>query len=172
MGAQTSALLSEEIEEISRQTNLSEVEVKRLYKRFQRLDREQTGKLDPNHLHMVPELAINPLHPRFISIFENVNFQQFVDIISTFSASSPQAKKVDFAFRIYDVDNDGFISPKDLQTVMAMLVGDHMNPETVKTIVNKVIKEADKDEDGRISRQEFTEAVDVGNIVQRLTVQL
>lgn len=172
MGAQTSALLSEEIDEISRQTNLSQLEVKRLYKRFQKLDRTQSGTLDTDELLMVPELAMNPLHPRFIAVFENVNFHQFVNNISAFSPSTPPEKKIDFTFRLYDVDGDGFISKHDLENVLKMLVGEHMSSDVVAQIANRVIEEADADGDGLISRNEFTSAVDVANLAERLTVTL
>lgn len=170
MGANTSALLSEEIEEISRQANLSQMEVKRLYKRFQKLDRTQSGMLDADELLMIPELAMNPLHPRLLTVFENVNFRQFVNNISAFSPSGPQDKKIDFAFRVYDVDADGFISTNDLESVLRMLVGEHIPVDTLGEVVSRVIKEADTDGDGRISRSEFTSAVDVVDLANRLTV--
>lgn len=172
MGAQTSALLSEEIEEISRQTNLSQLEVKRLYKRFQMLDRTQSGTLDTDELLMVPELAMNPLHPRLVAVFENVNFHQFVNNISAFSPSTPPERKIEFTFRLYDVDGDGFISKHDLENVLGMLVGEHMSSDVIEQVVNRVIEEADTDGDGLISRNEFTGAVDVANLAERLTVPL
>ena len=46
MGANTSSLLSEDIEEMARETNLSPNEIKRLYKRFQKLDRNMSGTLE------------------------------------------------------------------------------------------------------------------------------
>lgn len=170
MGANTSALSSEEIEEISRQADLSQVEVKRLYKRFQKLDRTQSGTLDSDELLMIPELAMNPLHLRILAVFENVNFRQFVNNMSAFSPSGPQDKKVDFAFRVYDVDADGFISTSDLETVLRMLVGEHIPVDTLGEVVARVVKEADTDGDGRISRNEFTSAVDVADLANRLTV--
>lgn len=172
MGAQSSALLSEEIEEISRQTNLTELEVKRLYKRFQKLDRAQSGTLDPNELVMVPEFAMNPLHPRLVALFENVNFHQFVHNMSAFSASTPQQKKLDFTFRIYDVDADGFISKQDLETVLRMLVGNHLTDDVIAKVVHGVIRDADLDGDGKISRHEFQGAVDVPSLAERLIVRL
>lgn len=170
MGANTSALLSEELDEISRQADLSPLEVKRLYKRFQKLDRTQSGTLDTDELLMIPELAMNPLHPRLVAVFENVNFHHFVNNISAFSPSGSQDKKVDFAFKVYDVDADGFISASDLETVLRMLVGEHIPEDTLAEVVARVVKEADLDGDGRISREEFTSAVDVADLATRLTV--
>jgi len=46
MGANTSALLSEEIEEIAKESHLTSKEIKRLYKRFQKLDRNSSGTIE------------------------------------------------------------------------------------------------------------------------------
>lgn len=172
MGANTSALLSEEIDEISKQANLSQVEVKRLYKRFQKLDRTQSGTLDVNELLMVPELAMNPLHPRLLSIFENVNFREFVNIIGTFSANGDPQKKIDCTFRIYDVDEDGYISCEDLIKVLRMLVGEYIPNEKLQEVVTKVIADADTDGDERISREEFTDNIDIAEVARKLIVNL
>lgn len=172
MGANTSALLSEEIDDISREENLSDAEVKRLYNRFQQLDRQHTGTLDANALLMIPELAMNPLHPRLIAIFKNANFRQFVANISAFSGRSDPQAKADFAFRVYDVDADGFISEDDLRKIFHMLVGDHVPPDTLDTVIGKVITDADTDGDGRISRHDFSGALDLPAIAANLTVPL
>lgn len=170
MGANNSALLSEEIAEISRQSNLSQVEVKRLYKRFQKLDRTQSGTLDANQLLMIPELAMSPLHPRLVTIFDNVNFHQFVDNIGAFSANVDHQKKVDFTFRVYDVDEDGFISCDDLEKVLKMLVGEYIPDHVLRGVVEKVVQDADTDGDGRISRAEFDGAIDIVDVARKLTV--
>lgn len=170
MGANTSTLLSEEIKEISRQTNLQQSEVKRLYKRFQQLDRKQSGTLDTTNLLMVPELAMNPLHPRIVSMFENVNFQQFVTNIGAFSSGADPSRKIDFTFRLYDIDEDGFISSDDLEKILRMLVGDHIDRRTLSEVAAKVIADADTDGDGRISRDEFTTALNVPEVARKLTV--
>lgn len=172
MGANTSALLSEEIDEISREENLSQAQVKRLYNRFQKLDRNQSGTLDPNDLLMIPEFAMNPLHARLIHVFKNVNFRQFVANVSAFSGHAHPNAKADFTFRIYDVDADGYISPADLRAILASLVGDNMPPDTLETIIQKVITDADADGDGRISRSEFTDAFNIPDVLSRLTVAM
>lgn len=172
MGANTSALLSEEIEEISRDENLTEAQVKRLYNRFQKLDPKQSGTLDASALMMIPELAMNPLHPRLVDMFENANFRQFVSLVSAFSGRANADTKADFAFRIYDVDNDGYISFNDLKVIFRMLVGDHIPSETMDSIIEKVVNDADADHDGRISRNDFSGALDVSAIAANLTVAL
>lgn len=172
MGANTSALLSEEIDEISREENLSQAEVKRLYNRFQKLDRKQSGTLDHDSLMMIPELAMNPLHPRLVVLFENANFRQFVANVSALSEHASPSAKAEFAFRIYDVDADGYISSDDLNKVFHMLVGDNMAPEALNSVIEKVMQDADTDGDGQISRDDFKNALDLTAFASKLTIRL
>lgn len=60
-----------------------------------------------------------------------------------------------FAFRIYDMDNDGFISNGELFQVLKMMVGNNLKDTQLQQIVDKTILFADKDEDGKISFEEF-----------------
>lgn len=59
------------------------------------------------------------------------------------------------AFRIYDMDNDGYISNSELFQVLKMMVGSNLKDVQLQQIVDKTILFADKDEDGKISFQEF-----------------
>ena len=59
------------------------------------------------------------------------------------------------AFRIYDMDNDGFISNGELFQVLKMMVGNNLKDTQLQQIVDKTICFADKDEDGKISFEEF-----------------
>jgi serine/threonine-protein phosphatase 2B regulatory subunit len=172
MGANTSSLLSEEIEEIARQSNLTQTEIKRLYNRFQKLDRNQSGTLEADELMMIPELAMNPLVPRIVAVFDSVNFRQFVNHLGVFGPNGAVEDKIEFAFRIYDVDGDGFVSEDDLEAVLRMMVGDNIGDDSLHRVIRKVFSDADKDGDGLISRAEFCSAVDVADIANRLTITL
>ena len=121
---------------------------------------------------MIPELAMNPLVPRITTLFHNINFRQFVNILSVFSSKGTHEQKLLFAFRVYDVDDDGFISSSDLYSVLKMMVGDHIQDERLMEITNKVIGDADTDGDGMISKKEFTGALDVADIASRMTIAL
>lgn len=59
------------------------------------------------------------------------------------------------AFRIYDMDNDGYISNGELFQVLKMMVGNNLKDTQLQQIVDKTIVFADKDEDGKISFEEF-----------------
>lgn len=65
------------------------------------------------------------------------------------------------AFRIYDIDQDGFISNGELFQVLKTMVGNNLTEKQLQEIVDKTILYADKDGDGKISYQEFSD-VSVG----------
>lgn len=73
---------------------------------------------------------------------------QHIPIIFPFS-SAP------VAFRIYDIDQDGFISNGELFQVLKTMVGNNLTEKQLQEVVDKTILYADKDGDGKISYEEF-----------------
>ena len=47
-----------------------------------------------------------------------IDFKEFVEGMSKFSSKAEKEDKLRFAFRIYDIDNDGFISNGELFQVI------------------------------------------------------
>lgn len=70
-------------------------------------------------------------------------------------------------FNMYDTKGDHFIDSEELYEVLKMLAGVHLSHEQINDIVETTIREADKDKDGKISFQEFSE---VGNVLQRFRI--
>lgn len=67
------------------------------------------------------------------------------------------------AFDVYDLDRDGFISNGELFVVLKIMSGDHLKPSELQQVVDKTIRDADKDGDGKISFDEFQVLVQSGN---------
>lgn len=61
------------------------------------------------------------------------------------------------AFQIYDLNNDGFVSNGDLFKILKMLVGDNLTDIQIQQLVDRSIIMADKDLDGKLSYEEFSE---------------
>lgn len=80
---------------------------------------------------------------------------EFIQGVSQFSVKGDKESKLRFAFRIYDMDNDGFISNGELFQVLKMMVGNNLKDAQLQQIVDKTILFADKDEDGKINFEEF-----------------
>ena len=58
-------------------------------------------------------------------------------------------------FAMFDVDGDGVISALDLRRILDMMVGKSLSPETAAAVVSRTLEEADADNDGRISFEDF-----------------
>ncbi|KAL5263246.1 hypothetical protein ACHWQZ_G008584 [Mnemiopsis leidyi] len=185
MGQGTSAYDQSELAEFQDLTYFTKREVLHVHKRFAELAPEkvkQHGRnptLTKEEILLLPELAANPFKERILEVFSdagdgNMNFEQFLDMMSQLSSKAPLETKIDFAFKIYDFNEDGQICENDLQKVILFLVqpavtgatltSDERNQviknslitdDQIKKLAQKVINEMDMDDDGSISYLDF-----------------
>lgn len=85
----------------------------------------------------------------------SISFLEFVQGLNSLSSSASQEEKLRFAFQIYDINNDGYISNGELFTVLKMMVGNNLNDVQLQQLVDRTIIKADEDLDGKISFAEF-----------------
>jgi serine/threonine-protein phosphatase 2B regulatory subunit len=112
---------------------------------------------------------------RMIAIFDedgggDVDFQEFVSGLSAFSSKGNKEEKLRFAFKVYDIDRDGYISNGELFIVLKMMVGSNLKDMQLQQIVDKTIMEADQDGDGKISFEEFKRIVESTDVTMSLTL--
>ena len=110
-----------------------------------------------------------------IAIFDedgggDVDFQEFVSGLSAFSSKGNKEEKLRFAFKVYDIDRDGYISNGELFIVLKMMVGSNLKDMQLQQIVDKTIMEADLDGDGKISFEEFTRMVENTDVSMSMTL--
>lgn len=110
-----------------------------------------------------------------IAIFDedgggDVDFQEFVSGLSAFSSKGNKEQKLQFAFKVYDIDRDGYISNGELFIVLKMMVGSNLKDQQLQQIVDKTIMEADLDKDGKISFEEFTKMVENTDVSMSMTL--
>lgn len=146
-------------------------EMSRLEKRFQKLDLDRSGSISVKEFLSVPELQENPLVQRVVDVFDmdasgEVDFKEFVKGLAQFAAAKDESNpeeaeniKLSFIFKIYDMDGDGFISNGELFQVLKMMVGKNLSDSQLQQIVDKTILYLDKDDDGRVSYEEFRQLV-------------
>merc|ERR1719427_1492237 len=142
------------------ETHFDAAEIRRLGLRFRKIDADRSGSISKEEFMTLPGLDQNPLVQRVVDIFDadgngEVDFQEFIEGMSQFSVRGNEESKLRFAFRIYDMDNDGFISHEELFEVLKMMVGNNLLDKQLQDIVNKTIMYADKDADNKISYTEF-----------------
>ena len=167
----------EEIHSIAQFTNN---DIKRLYARFRSLDQDGNGQLEPNEILGVAELTENPLVQRVISIFDvdgngTVSFIEFlVGLAQLAGGPGPEnaEQKLRFAFNVYDVNRDGFISNGDLFAVMSLMVGDNLTGEQLQNLIDRQLQLTDTDGDGMLNFEEFKEAVKNIGVAEQLTIDI
>jgi len=137
----------------------------------------------------IPELAINPLGDRIVHAFfyeskkgeeEKVDFKDFVRVVAHFrpvkknpskNKLNTREDKLHFAFRMYDLNGNDYISKEELLAVLTMMVGSNIKTEQLLSIAERTIMEADTDNDHLISFEEFTKVMERTDVEQKMSIR-
>uniref|UniRef100_A0A4W5KW86 Calcium and integrin binding family member 3 n=1 Tax=Hucho hucho TaxID=62062 RepID=A0A4W5KW86_9TELE len=108
----------------------------------------------------MPELKDNPFRQRIAEVFSedgegNMTLDDFLDMFSVLSEMAPRDLKAYYAFKIYDFNNDDFLCKSDLEKTLNKLTRNELTEDEVRMVCEKVIDEADLDNDGRLSLEDF-----------------
>ena len=151
-------------EEISTVNNFTDEEIINLYSKFRSLDKaSQDGCIHVSEiLNLKPDLSENPLSQRVISVFDKnkdgrVSFVEFVSGLAR--ATTDENSKRRFLFDVYDMDGDGLISNADLYNAVKMMSGDNLTPIQLQQLVDRTMRDADMDCDGKLNFDEFNVAI-------------
>lgn len=82
----------------------------------------------------------------------------------------PLLARAAVAFKVYDIDRDGYISNGELFLVLKMMVGNNLKDQQLQQIVDKTIMEADQNGDGKIDFEEFKMMVANTDIAKQMTL--
>jgi Ca2+-binding EF-hand superfamily protein len=98
---------------------------------------------------------------------------EFSNAIAQFQTLSDPAKMEEFVFSLYDHDGDGFISASELFQMLNGIIGaTFRNENQLEAIVNGVMKEFDRDGDGRLNSIEFKSLIQGQGLSSRLGISL
>lgn len=165
-------------EETNQQVNeqFTEEEVLKLYQRFRSFDDSGDGRIGLNHiLKLEPSLTDNPLMSRVLSVFDKggdgkVSFLEFVSGLAR--VAHDESSKQKFLFEVYDLNKDGYVSNGDLFRVVRMMSGDNLSPVQLQQLVDRTIRDWDKDMDGRLNFDEFKAAMSHVSLRSQLELDL
>merc|ERR1711892_453529 len=180
MGASTSLLLKEEIDVYKQLTFFTEPEISKCLKRFKKLlpdevlseieigtissINEESCCIEVEELkNKLDELKVNPFATNMCRVFAEgssvMHFEQFLDMMSVMSVSAPVEVKAEWAFKLFDINQDGYLDKYDIKEVVNSVSDNELGDEQVSSVAEKVLKETDINNTGRISLTEFKQIV-------------
>ncbi|KAK3156640.1 hypothetical protein QOZ80_2AG0109900 [Eleusine coracana subsp. coracana] len=87
-----------------------------------------------------------------------IDFGEFVRSLNIFHPDTPEAEKITFAFRLYDLRGTGSIEREELKEMVLALLNESdllLSDDTVEQIVDQTFKQADINGDGKIDQDEW-----------------
>lgn len=91
-----------------------------------------------------------------------IEFGEFVRSLGVFHPNAPLSHKTEFAYRLYDLRNTGYIEREELKEMVLALLHESdlsLSDDVVEMIVEKTFKDADRKGDGKIDQEEWKEFV-------------
>ncbi|KAL3499213.1 hypothetical protein ACH5RR_038306 [Cinchona calisaya] len=162
----------EEHYRLASETSFTVNEVEALYTLYERLSSSITddGRLQKEEFQLAL-LSSSDKHTffadRLFDLFDLeqngvIEFGEFVRSLSTFHPRAPEADKVSFAFKLYDLRRTGYIKRDELKEMVLALLRESdliLPDDVIEAIVEKTMMEADLKGDGRIDLDEWKELV-------------
>ncbi|XP_038076605.1 EF-hand calcium-binding domain-containing protein 1-like isoform X2 [Patiria miniata] len=151
-------------EEVDALTNMFKDLGKANPSRPEKLERTQVRE----QLHVQFGVTDDIILDRIVRVFDldsdnYVNLSEWLQGLSVFLKGTYEEKK-QFCFKVYDLNDDGFITREEifnlLKSSMTKLQTEEDPDEGIKELLEITIKRMDADKDGKISRDDFSEAVD------------
>lgn len=141
-----------------------------------KIDTDSSGTIEKHEFLAIPTIANNPLGARLLEIFDedkdgNIDFGEFVSALSIFSSKGNREEKLKFAFSVFDLDGDNYLSNGEMFIILKKMVGDNLQNAQLQQIIDKTIIEADSSGTGRLSYADFKKVVDGSAIAQSLTLE-
>ncbi|KAI3468596.1 hypothetical protein Pfo_025259 [Paulownia fortunei] len=150
--------------------NVNEVEA--LYILFEQLS---SSIVDDGRIHKEEFLLAlfncsskkNLLAEKLFELFDHkrngvIEFGEFVRSLSIFHPDAPEADKIAFAFKLYDLRHTGYIEREELKEMVLATLSESelsLSDDDVEAIVDKTLQEADLNGDGKIDPEEWKELV-------------
>ncbi|KAL0324185.1 UNVERIFIED_CONTAM: Calcineurin B-like protein 7 [Sesamum calycinum] len=157
---------------LASETTFNVNEVEALYILFEELS---SSIVDDGRIHKEEFLLAlfncsskkNILAERLFELFDLkrngvIEFGEFVRSLSIFHPDAPEADKIAFAFRLYDLRQTGYIEREELKEMVLATLSESdlsLSDDDVEAIVDKTLQEADLNGDEKIDLEEWKKMV-------------
>ena len=142
-----------------KRTDLTEEQRQEIKEAFDLFDTDGSGSIDQKELKVAMRaLGFEPKREEIKKMISDcdkdgsgvIDYNEFVDMMTQKMADRDPREEMLKAFRLFDDDDTGKITFKNLKRV-AKELGENMTDEEI----HEMIDEADRDGDGEISEEEF-----------------
>jgi len=163
-------LRDEDLEQLCKTSGMDEVEVKEAFDQF--VTEHPNGKMKKKYFRELMEKALpkqdaGKMVDHVFRIYDKnndgvIDFVEFMVVYHIMAEGSPE-EVLRQMFRVFDVNNDGSINNKEMKRLVKDMMGlirDVDSPEdaTKEMIASSAFAEMDKDEDGKVTVDEFITA--------------
>ncbi|XP_029470677.1 calmodulin-like isoform X1 [Rhinatrema bivittatum] len=145
----------------NQQDQLSEEKIAEIKEAFSLFDKKGDGTVNIKEVGTVMRsLGQNPTEAELQDLINaadargkcTISLLEFLTMMARKMKDTDSEKEITEAFRVFDRDNNGFISAAELRHILTNL-GEKMTEEEV----NEMIQEADVDQNGQINYEEFVQ---------------
>ncbi|KAF5843390.1 hypothetical protein DUNSADRAFT_16889 [Dunaliella salina] len=155
---------------------LSSADVERLQRRFMKLAGPDGRVAIPKFQSMV-ELGANPFTGRILQLFDTDNdnhltLDEFTKAMDYFGELANPEEQYKFAFKIYDMDGDGFIGAQELYQTLSTLVGRTIPDAHLEQIALNTMREYDVDGDDKLSLHEFKNLLSTTDLQHKFSLSM
>jgi len=162
-------ITDQQVQDLSRSSGMTEDQVRESFNAF--VGEHPNGKMKKKDFtemmqKALPKKDANKMTKHVFRIYDEnddgyVDFPEFMVVYTIMSDGTPE-EVLTKIFRVFDVNSDGTITKKELKRLIkdmyGLLVADGAENKSQDMLTSGAFKEMDKDEDGKVSLQEWIDA--------------
>ncbi|KAF5197350.1 calcineurin subunit B, partial [Thalictrum thalictroides] len=92
---------------------------------------------------------------RLLRFLDGLNFKEFVAFLSAFSSRATIQQKIEFIFKVYDLNCNGKVTFNDMLDVLRDLTGSFISEQQRQQVLTHVLEEAGYSKDSLLVMGDF-----------------
>lgn len=175
-------LRTDDLIKLCQDSHFDKTQVEKLYELFKVISSsgDDDGLIDKSEFQKALGLKRNLFVDRMFELFDingdqNINFQEFVAGLSTFTTRAKPEEKTRFSFRMYDFNGDQKIDKSELGRMLQATIDENkldITAAQAQKLIDDTFEEAKTREEGFISLDEYTAMVNKKpQLLEFMTIQ-